>query len=224
MRCPDDLAFAQLCDRVGKNQITEEDVQFFNSRCISEEIPEELDNENFKSGEVTIIVTTNEEKDKINLSKLRTLLPEAKEYICLSNDKVTNSKYNISLPDCVSFSRSGQMMKNLVIREGAPVSITTNHTVKRYKEDGLTNCAYGFIDFIQHSENDEDIVEIIWIRFRDERVGKRHYKAETRHLRPRKFAHLIHEDALPILPSRKLFEVNHGSMSGNGSSSNLTPH
>ena len=211
MRCPDDLAFAQLCDRVGKNQINEQDVTFFNSRCISEEIPEELDNENFRSGEVTIIVTTNVDKDRINLSKLRTLLPALKEYVSLSDDKITNSKYNIPLPDCVSFTRKGQMMKNLVMRVGAPVAITTNHTVKRYKEDGLTNGAYGYIDFIQHSDDDEDMVEIIWVRFRDERVGKRHYKAETRRLRPRKYGHLIHEESLPILPARKQFEARQGN-------------
>ena len=211
MRCPDDLAFAQLCDRVGKNQINEQDVTFFNSRCISEEIPEELDNENFRSGEVTIIVTTNVDKDRINLSKLRTLLPALKEYVSLSDDKITNSKYNIPLPDCVSFTRKGQMMKNLVMRVGAPVAITTNHTVKRYKEDGLTNGAYGYIDFIQHSDDDEDMVEIIWVRFRDERVGKRHYKAETRRLRPRKYGHLIHEESLPIRPARKQFEARQGN-------------
>ena len=48
--------------------------------------------------------------------------------------------------------------------------------------------------------------------FRDARVGKRHYKAETRHMRPKEFSHLIHEDALPILPSSKAFEVNQGNV------------
>ena len=165
---------------------------------------------------MTIIVTTNNDKDRINLSKLRTLLPAAKEYVSLSNDQVTNSKFNIPLPECVSSFDKGekgvQLMKNLIIRVGAPVSITTNHSVRRYKEDGLTNGAYGYVDFIQHSDEDEDIVEIIWVKFRDERVGKRCYKAEHRHLRPRDSQHLIHDDALPILPARKLFDVSEGNI------------
>ena len=83
MRCPDDVPFAQLCDRVGTNQITTEDVKYFESRIVTEEIPEELDNENFKTGKVTIIVTTNEDRENVNLSKLRALLPAAKEYTCM---------------------------------------------------------------------------------------------------------------------------------------------
>ena len=76
----------------------------------------------------------------------------------------------------------------------------------------MTNGAYGYVDFIQHSDEDEDIVEIIWVKFRDERVGKRCYKAEHRHLRPRDSQHLIHDDALPILPARKLFDVSEGNI------------
>ena len=212
MRAKDDISFAQLCDRVGQNKITEQDVEFFKSRCISEEIPEELDNENFKSGEVVIISTTNKQRERINLEKLRSLLPKAKEYTALSDDnKPINSKYNIPLPDSVSYNEKGKMFKNLIIREGAPVVITTNHSVKRFKEDGITNGNYGWIDFIQTDDEDEDIVKVIWVRFRDKRVGKHCYKAETRRHRPPGYENLIHEDALPIFPTKKAFEVRQGN-------------
>ena len=212
MRCPDDLPFAQLCDRVGINKITTEDVSYFESRIVTEDIPEELDNENFKNGTVSIIVTTNEDREAINLAKLRALLPMAEEYTCLSSDKVTNRRTHTPVPEAVSYSRVHGMMKNLIIREGAPVMITTNHSVSRFKEDGLTNGAFGYIDFIQLSDKDPEVVDIIWVVFRDARVGKRHYKAEKRHLRKRDLSHLIHEDALPILPSKKPFEVNQGNV------------
>ena len=212
MRCPDDIPFAQLCDRVGINQITSEDVKYFESRIVTEEIPEELDNKNFITGKVSIIVTTNEDREAINLSKLRSLLPAAKEYTCLSSDKVTNRKAHTPAPESVSISKVHGMMKNLIIREGAPVMITTNHSVSRYKQDGLTNGAFGHIDFIQVSDKDPEVVDIIWVVFKDARVGKRHYKAETRHLRKKDLAHLIHEDALPILPSKKPFEVEQGNL------------
>ena len=151
MRCPDDIPFAQLCDRVGINKITTEDVSYFESRVVTEDIPEELDNENFKNGTVSIIVTTNEDREAINLAKLRALLPMAEEYTCLSSDKVTNRRTHTPVPEAVSYSRVHGMMKNLIIREGAPVMITTNHRVSRFKEDGLTNGAFGYIDFIQLS-------------------------------------------------------------------------
>ena len=212
MRCPDDLPFAQLCDRVGINKITTEDVSYFESRIVTEDIPEELDNENFKNGTVSIVVTTNEDREAINLAKLRALLPMAEEYTCLSNDKVTNRKRHTPVPEAVCKHKTHGMMKNLIIREGAPVMITTNHQVPRFKEDGLTNGAFGYIDFIQVSKKDPDVVDIIWVVFRDKRVGKRHYKAEKRYLRKEEFAHLIHEDALPILPSTKLFEVEQGNL------------
>ena len=67
-------------------------------------------------------------------------------------------------------------MTNLIIREGAPVYITTNHSVARYREDGIMNGAGGFIDYIQTSKNDPDHVEIIWVKFSDKNVGKKCYK------------------------------------------------
>ena len=213
MRCPDDIPFAQLCDRVGINKITTEDVSYFESRVVTEDIPEELDNENFKNGTVSIIVTTNEDREAVNLAKLRALLPMAKEYTCLSNDKVTNRKNQEELPEATCFNTTnGGMMKNLIIREGAPVMITTNHQVAQFKEDGLTNGAFGYIDFIQVSDKNPEVVEIIWVVFRDKRVGKKHYKAAKRKLRKEEFAHLIHEDALPILPSTKEFKVKQGNV------------
>ena len=212
MRCPDDVPFAQLCDRVGINKITAEDVSFFESRIVTEDIDEELDNENFKNGTVSIIVTTNEDREAINLEKLRALLPNEKEYTCLSYDNVTNRKNHTPVAETTCKRTEGGMMKNLIIREGAPVMITMNHQVKEFKEDGLTNGAFGYIDFIQVSDKNPEVVEIIWVVFRDKRVGKKHYKAAKRKLRKEEFAHLIHEDALPILPSTKEFSVQQGNL------------
>ena len=210
MRCPDDVPFAQLCDRVGTNKITDEDVKYFESRIVQDKIPEELSNDNFKTGKVSIIVNFNEDREKINLEKLRALLPTAKEYTCLAMDNPTNSKYNEPPPGTTSKRKhKGRTVlhTNLIIREGAPVMLTCNNPTPRYKEEGLTNGAFGYIDFIQVSKQDPEVVEIIWVVFNHERVGKRHYKAEKRHLRPEEFEHLIHEDALPILPTSRPYQV-----------------
>ena len=107
MRCSNDLEFANICDRVGKNAINSEDEEFFNSRVISSEIELEKSNSNFKTGEVTIIVTTNHAREKINLEKLRSLLPNEKEYTCLSKDNSINKKnFDSSSTQSCSYSKT----------------------------------------------------------------------------------------------------------------------
>ena len=70
MRCPDDIPFAALCDRVGQNTITLEDEEFLRSRITTEDLPCEELNDNFKSGKVAIITTTNEQRENINIENL----------------------------------------------------------------------------------------------------------------------------------------------------------
>ena len=106
MRCPDDHLFCEICDRVGKNEIIPSDVEFFNSKVHKGEIPLEMSNDNFKCGLVTIIVTTNYAREKINLAKLRTLLPDEKEYVCLSQDNSINKKnFDAKVAALVSHSK-----------------------------------------------------------------------------------------------------------------------
>ncbi|NRA06503.1 MAG: AAA family ATPase, partial [Nitrosopumilus sp.] len=212
MRCPDDIAFAELSDRVGTGSITDNDEAFLKSKVVGEIIPSEELNENFTSGKIAIIVTTNQKREQINLGKLRTLLPNKDEFVCLADDKNTNKKHHIPLPDTESYSKMHGMMKNLIIREGAPVMITTNHKTTRYKEDGIVNGAKGYIDYIQRSRENPDIVEIIWIVFQNEEVGAICYKREKRYLRPKDSENYLHENALPILPVKKPFEVEQGNV------------
>ena len=70
MRCPNDLAFAELCDRVGKGAITKDDEDFFKSRIVTGTVPSEIKNANFTSGKIAIITTTNERREQINHEKL----------------------------------------------------------------------------------------------------------------------------------------------------------
>ena len=70
MRCPDDIDFAQLCDRVGRGDITTQDEEYLRSRIIEQPIPDELDNKNITEGKIAIIVTTNDKKDETILKNL----------------------------------------------------------------------------------------------------------------------------------------------------------
>ena len=76
MRSNKDAYFSDLCDRVGRGNLTEDDEKYLQS-CVKENPSENL-NENFKNGKVLIVVTTNAKKDQINQQKLSTLLPTAK--------------------------------------------------------------------------------------------------------------------------------------------------
>ena len=60
--------------------------------------------------------------------------------------------------------KSGGMVKHLVMRKGASVVMTVNHTKKEYKEDS-------YIDCIQTSCHDNQIVKVIWVVFQNEKVG-----------------------------------------------------
>ena len=88
MRNQTDPRFAATCDRVKIGRLNEEDIDFFKSRII--ECPSELQNESFKSGKLSIIVTTNAKKDLINREKLEKLLPNQPEFECNSIDRSVN--------------------------------------------------------------------------------------------------------------------------------------
>ena len=180
MRCNEDITFAEICDRVGKGQQTDDDKKFFESRILDTE--EENINENYTSGKLAIIVTMNEKRDEVNLEKLRKLLPEAKEYVCLATDKVTNLKTFVPPPESVSYSKTHGMMKNLQIRKGAPVVVTVNHKKAKYKEDGIVNGAKGYIDHIETSKNNSEEVEVIWVVFSNTDIGNR-YRRDHYYLR-----------------------------------------
>ena len=125
-------------------------------------------------------------------------------------DKTTNRKTHIPLPGTVSYSKTHGMMSNLIIRKGAPVMITLNDKTTRYKEDGLVNGATGYIEYIQTSKADDDLVEIIWVVFQNKDVGARCYKREKFSLRPRDVDLNIDDRAIPILPVKKAFDVTQG--------------
>ena len=139
MRSQKDPYFSDISDRVRVGRVTQEDIDFFNSRvltCASEE-----SNENFKSGRLCIIVTTNAKKDLINNEKLEKLLPNQREYNCNSIDRVLNLPVDSSLPSSLNenASKTGNLQKVLKLKIGAPVVVTTNHSKRKYREDGIVN-------------------------------------------------------------------------------------
>ena len=209
MRSLKDPYFSDLCDRVGRGKLTEEDKKYLQSRVIPCEL--ENDNESFKSGKLLIIVTTNLKKDLINEQKLNALLPDQREFLCNSIDRVTNLPSDKSVPEKLNTNpgRTGNLQNQLKLRIGAPVVITSNNSKQKYREDGLVNGARGFVQAIQCSKDNPNLVEVIWIVFHDETVG-RLYRFEFNHLR--KIFNPGHKYATPIFPARNTFKAHFGNI------------
>ena len=208
MRSQKDPHFSDLCDRVGRGKITDEDEKYLRSRV--QKTHSEDDNENFKMGTLSIIVTTNKKKDLINSRKLMELLPDRKEYICNSIDRVTNvpgRKLPSRLKD--NAGKTGNLQTELKLKIGAPVLITSNHQKKKYKEDGIVNGARGFVQSIQVSKENPDKVDVVWVVFKKESIGKL-YRFEHNFLR--QHHNPGHELATPILPERKNFRERFGNI------------
>ena len=203
MRNQTDPQFAAICDRVKLGNLIQEDVDFFKSRII--ECPSEMQNENFKSGKLSIIVTTNAKKDLINREKLEKLLPNEPVFECNSIDRSVNLPVENKLPECFkrNAGKTGNLETQLRLKVGAPVVITVNHSKRKYREDGIINGSRGYVSAIQVSKSDPKKVDIVWVVFNDPKIGKL-YRFEHKHLRSD--FNPGHRLATPILPVRKNFQ------------------
>ena len=208
MRSRADPYFSDLCDRVARGKITEEDIGYLNSRILNTD--SENDNECYKKGKLSVIVTTNKKKDLYNSQKLQTLLPDREEFVCDSKDRVTNVPGK-SIPGRMkdNAGKTGNLQTVLKLKVGAPVLITSNHPNKKYKEDGLINGARGYVQCIQVSKENPAKVEVVWVVFNKENIG-RLYRFEKKHLRHN--FNPGHERATPILPERKNFKEKYGNI------------
>ena len=209
MRSQKDPLFSYLCDRVARGTTTPSDEEYLASRIQS--TPSEDSNENFKTGKLSIIVTTNPKKDLINHQKLDKLLPHAKEYICDSIDRVTNLPVKSNLHDKLknNLGKTGSLQSTLKVKVGAPVVITSNHDKQKYREDGIMNGARGYVQAVQTSKENPEKVDVIWIIFNNESVG-RLYRFDHNHLR--KSFNPGHQLSTPILPTRTNFKIKFGNV------------
>ena len=139
MRSQKDPYFSNLCDRVGRGKINDEDEIYLKSRV--QLTDSEKFNEKFKNGYLSIIVTTNKKRNLVNSQKLSELLPHEKEYTCNSIDRVKNLPGERKLPENLKDNpgRTGNLLTELNLKVGAPVVITTNHSKPKYREDGIVS-------------------------------------------------------------------------------------
>ena len=165
-----DHEFSEICDEVRKGNCDEYVTEYLNNHVGS--CPSEDDNEKYASGKFCIIVTSNKKREAINHQKLEKLLPNKKTFYSNAMDKSTNNPNAPTVSEKLPLTRTGQLPTKLLLKEGAPVMITSNHTKSKYKNNGIVNGARGYIDSIQGSSTDPDIAEIVWVRFHDDKIGQ----------------------------------------------------
>lgn len=165
-----DIDFSNICDKVRKG-ICDEEVSDYLTEHVGR-CPSEDDNSIYADSKFSIILTTNAAREEINNSKLEKLLPEKKSYFANAIDKSTNHPFAPEVSDKLPLTRTGQLQKKIVFKEGAPVMITSNHPKKKYKNNGFVNGARGYIDSIQASTADPDVAEVIWVHFNDDKIGQ----------------------------------------------------
>ena len=165
-----DEEFSRISDKVRKGICDPEVLGYMQNHV--KPCPNEDDNTKFAEGKLLIVVTTNNDRDRINSEKLQNLLPNEKEYSLSSTDVSTNRKNVPAISKNLPHTQTGQLESKVVIKKGAPVMITSNHREQRYKNNGIVNGSRGYIDSIQVAKDNPDQVEVIWICFNDENTGQ----------------------------------------------------
>ena len=135
--------------------------------------PSTDENENFKTGKTSIIVTTNEKRKGINREKIEKLLPYEATVILSATDRSTNISTPPQLTDDINYTNTGNLAKSLILKVGAPIILTVNHTKAKYREDGIVNSARGYVDSFQMDVGNENVVKAIWVVFQNKNIGKK---------------------------------------------------
>jgi hypothetical protein len=166
-------------------------------------------NENFKTGRISIIVTTNKVRQEVNDLKLKRLLQFEKEFISDAYDQCSNLENPPEVPANMAITQTGGLEKKLKLKVGAPIVITSNHQTAKYKEDGIVNGARGYIDSLQTTKDNPENIEVVWVVFKDKNVG-RLLRYDYRGLKKK---HRPNDDnAVPIIKQKKSFTIQNGEV------------
>ena len=198
MRQKDDLAFAQLLNRLRLNEMTEEDKQKLQTRVVDRE-------------------TGDYPKDALHLFAQNCFVDQHNDTILsqLPGEKIVIPCHDIvvsanipasmhqSLIDKLpkEYGQTGQLRKSLTVVVGMIVVHTANVDV----EDGLTNGATGVVKHIDFRWMEgTNRPSIIWVLFDDPRVGR-----ATREKNKKFYNSSIHSDWTPVFETQRTFIVNY---------------
>ena len=197
MRQKDDLAFAQLLNRLRLNEMTEEDKQVLQTRVF------DRDTGDYPKDAVHLFARNfyvKKHNDHI-LSQL-----PGEKFVIPCHDNVVSA--NIPAKECQTlinslpddYSKTGQLMKSLTVVVGMIVVHTANVDV----EDGLTNGATGVVKQIDFRMEGTNRPSIIWVLFDDPRVGR-----TTREKYRKLYNPSINTDWTPVFDVQRTFILNY---------------
>ena len=197
MRQKDDLAFAQLLNRLRLNEMTEEDKQVLQTRVF------DRDTGDYPKDAVHLFARNfyvKKHNDNI-LSQL-----PGEKFVIPCHDNVVSA--NIPAKECQTlinnlpddYSKTGQLMKSLTVVVGMIVVHTANVDV----EDGLTNGATGVVKQIDFRMEGTNRPSIIWVLFDDPRVGR-----TTREKYRKLYNSSINTDWTPVFDVQQTFILNY---------------
>ena len=149
-----DKEYSKVCDLVRLGICDAQIIKYMKEHVTTS--PNVNNNEMYARGKLAIIVTTNAEKNRINMEKLNSLLPHKKSYVVSSVDQATNVKNPPPLDQRLPMSKTGQLESEIVFKEGrliqfayfkfdisvftgAPVMLTSNSQEKKYKLNGVSD-------------------------------------------------------------------------------------
>lgn len=195
MRSLDDKDFASVCDSVGRGEVNNLIINYFEERIQVYEGANR--NEEFQSGRLAIITADNAKVSNLNKDKLESLLPDEIKHTFWAEDKFKNLDENPPLSLLISkpYTQTGRLITMLTVAKNAPAMITMNLDTN----DFLTNGIRGWIVAIEEEK------KIIWMKFDDPKVGR---------MRRRKSKEKFPEDetAVPIRREKASFSFgNTGS-------------
>ena len=206
-----DPEFSRICDKV-RLGICDAEVKKYMEMHVKT-CPNEDNLESYAKGKLSIIVPGNTPRNEINSMKLAELLKPYREkyFESVSTDKVTTPslKNPPPLDPKLPLTQTGQLEQSLLFCKGAPVMVTSNHDVKKYKNNGIVNGARGFIDSIQPSKDNPKVPEVVWVRFNDDKTGqllRKDKQALTKDHKPNDPL------AVPIIRQKKKFQPKGGNV------------
>ena len=197
-----DEKYSEVCDQVRRGELTPDVVEYLKAREIP--CPSEDNLEKYQQGKMSIIVTKNVDRQRINFEKLHSLIPDLPSVTGVSVDKATNVLNPPPIPNELPLTRTGQLESTFTFKKGAPVMITANSQEPKYKMNGIVNGVRGFIDSFQY--DDDGSLLAIWVRFNDDKTGQL-LRIDNAH-QPHKPDDKL---AVPIFRMKKTFRHNEGN-------------
>ena len=111
-----DKEYSKVCDLVRLGICDAQIIKYMKEHVTTS--PNVNNNEMYARGKLAIIVTTNAEKNRINMEKLNSLLPHKKSFVVSSVDQATNVKNPPPLDQRLPMSKTGQLESEIVFKEG----------------------------------------------------------------------------------------------------------